>query len=165
MNTPYLAAARDPLKSREPIPRSLRFAVFERDGFTCRYCGRGPEDTILHADHEKPVSAGGETVLENLVTACALCNLGKGAWLPRLFIVEQRRHAIASFILERCGARDPQAIDYVAVREMIDFAFGCDEPDHLVRIALDEPNWKSARAAMLRYIAAAWPTEDVGDVV
>ncbi len=30
-----------------------------------------------HIDHIKPWSKGGETVLENLQTLCATCNLGK----------------------------------------------------------------------------------------
>lgn len=57
----------------------LRFAVLERDGFKCRYCGRGAsQGAILHADHIKPKSSGGEDSLENLVTACQECNIGKG---------------------------------------------------------------------------------------
>lgn len=60
------------------IPPKLRFAVFARDGHACRYCGARPPAVILHADHVIPVIAGGSTTEENLVTACATCNLGKG---------------------------------------------------------------------------------------
>ena len=64
--------------SRQPIPAGLRFAVLRRDGFRCAYCGRGePESVKLHIDHIVPVARGGRTELENLVTACATCNLGK----------------------------------------------------------------------------------------
>jgi hypothetical protein len=66
--------------SREPIPAGLRFAVLRRDGFRCAYCGRGePENVKLHIDHIVPVARGGRTELENLVTACATCNVGKSA--------------------------------------------------------------------------------------
>lgn len=66
--------------SREPIPAGLRFAVLRRDGFRCAYCGRGePEGVKLHIDHIVPVARGGRTELENLVTACATCNIGKSA--------------------------------------------------------------------------------------
>jgi hypothetical protein len=66
--------------SREPIPAGLRFAVLRRDGFRCAYCGRGePEGVKLHIDHIVPVARGGKTELENLVTACATCNIGKSA--------------------------------------------------------------------------------------
>ena len=66
--------------SREPIPAGLRFAVLRRDGFRCAYCGRGePEGVKLHIDHIDPVARGGRTELENLVTACATCNIGKSA--------------------------------------------------------------------------------------
>lgn len=66
--------------SREPIPAGLRFAVLRRDGFRCAYCGRGePEGVRLHIDHIVPVARGGRNDLDNLVTACADCNLGKSA--------------------------------------------------------------------------------------
>lgn len=54
----------------------LRATVFDRDGFTCRYCGeeasRAPQ-----CDHAVPLSRGGKSVLANLVTACKACNSGK----------------------------------------------------------------------------------------
>jgi 5-methylcytosine-specific restriction endonuclease McrA len=66
--------------SREPIPAGLRFAVLRRDGFRCAYCGRGEAERVrLHIDHLVPVARGGRTVIDNLVTACQDCNLGKSA--------------------------------------------------------------------------------------
>jgi 5-methylcytosine-specific restriction endonuclease McrA len=57
----------------------LRFTVLRRDNFKCQYCGRGPQEgVILHVDHKFPKSKGGEFALENLVTACFECNIGKG---------------------------------------------------------------------------------------
>jgi len=56
-----------------------RFVVFRRDGFKCRYCGRGAIDgTTLHIDHIYPKSKGGDLSLDNLITACCECNQGKG---------------------------------------------------------------------------------------
>jgi len=60
-------------------PPSLRFAVLERDRFTCRYCGRSAPFVKLQVDHTKAWSVGGKTVIENLVTSCWECNIGKGA--------------------------------------------------------------------------------------
>lgn len=54
----------------------LRRAVFERDGYRCHYCGR--EVGEPHCDHVLPVVLGGQSVMENLVTACSPCNLSKG---------------------------------------------------------------------------------------
>jgi hypothetical protein len=59
------------------LSRRLRFAVLFRDGFTCQYCGRKPPEVGLHVDHRNPVSLGGEHSMENLLTACSECNLGK----------------------------------------------------------------------------------------
>jgi hypothetical protein len=56
-----------------------RFAVLERDGWRCRYCGAVPSRSAggLQVDHVAPVSRGGGDERENLVTSCRRCNLGK----------------------------------------------------------------------------------------
>jgi hypothetical protein len=56
---------------------AIRSAIFARDDFTCRYCGaRGGR---LECDHVIPVSKGGASTPDNLVTACFDCNRSKGA--------------------------------------------------------------------------------------
>lgn len=58
--------------------KRLRFEVFQRDNFTCQYCGRTVSDGAkLEVDHITPKSRGGEFVAENLLTACHECNRGK----------------------------------------------------------------------------------------
>jgi 5-methylcytosine-specific restriction endonuclease McrA len=57
----------------------LRQLVFERDDFTCIYCGYRGTRRTLHADHRIPVSRRGSDALSNLGTACWSCNLQKGA--------------------------------------------------------------------------------------
>jgi len=61
------------------ISTRKRFRVFTRDNFTCRYCNRSAfnDGVILHVDHVHPKSKLGSDELENLVTACKECNLGK----------------------------------------------------------------------------------------
>lgn len=59
----------------------LRFAVLTRDNYTCRYCGAKAPEVPLHVDHVLPKSRGGKDVMENLVTSCRPCNLGKHASL------------------------------------------------------------------------------------
>ncbi len=53
-----------------------RFNLFLRDAFTCQYCGSRRDLTF---DHVIPRALGGRTVWENVVAACASCNLKKGA--------------------------------------------------------------------------------------
>ncbi|MXY34010.1 MAG: HNH endonuclease, partial [Boseongicola sp. SB0664_bin_43] len=53
-----------------------RFNLFLRDEFRCQYCGARGELTF---DHVVPRSRGGTTRWENVVAACAKCNLRKGA--------------------------------------------------------------------------------------
>lgn len=65
---------------RTPIAPRLRFEVLRRDGFRCTYCGRtAAQGAELHVDHVIPVASGGPGELDNLVTACSDCNLGKSS--------------------------------------------------------------------------------------
>lgn len=59
-------------------PAFTRFNVFLRDSFNCQYCGSANELTF---DHLIPRSRGGRTLWDNVVTACASCNLRKGGRL------------------------------------------------------------------------------------
>ena len=55
--------------------QELRAAVFERDDYTCQYCGdRGKR---LECDHVVPVARGGSSDIDNLTTACFACNRSK----------------------------------------------------------------------------------------
>jgi len=49
--------------------------VFERDNFTCLYCGE--IGGILEVDHMFPISKGGSNELDNLTTSCRKCNRQK----------------------------------------------------------------------------------------
>ncbi len=61
------------------FPAFTRFNLFLRDRFSCQYCGARPDLTF---DHVVPRSRGGMTTWENVVTACAPCNLKKGGQMP-----------------------------------------------------------------------------------
>lgn len=67
------------MTGRIGIGKKLRFEVFKRDGFICQYCGRNPNQVELQCDHINPVALGGDNDIDNLITACIDCNLGKGA--------------------------------------------------------------------------------------
>lgn len=66
------------LMPRKALGKKLRFAIFARDQFCCRYCGEQPPNVKLVVDHIIPVVEGGTNDDENLITACAGCNGGKG---------------------------------------------------------------------------------------
>lgn len=66
----------------------LKRLMLERDGYRCFYAKFDMCDPAtcwacvaanFHADHVVPWVDGGSTTLDNLVTACAACNLSKGA--------------------------------------------------------------------------------------
>lgn len=69
-------------KGRPPrqVWRLLRQAVFERDGGVCVYCGK--RTGTMTCDHVLPVSRGGSSAMDNLVTACLACNTSKATKTP-----------------------------------------------------------------------------------
>lgn len=62
---------------RGKISTGTRTTIFQRDGFRCRRCGRGPDECALVVDHITPVALGGTNELANLQTLCCDCNGGK----------------------------------------------------------------------------------------
>ncbi|MFC1874061.1 HNH endonuclease [Chloroflexota bacterium] len=62
---------------RHRIPPELREEVFNRDDFTCQYCGRKLPVSKLSIDHLVPVSGGGLDEIVNYVTSCLPCNQRK----------------------------------------------------------------------------------------
>ena len=82
------------------------FTIFERDDFRCVYCGRSSiEDGVkLHVDHIFPESKGGQSVAENLITACESCNASKSARVLDLDI----RSRLSSLTRERNQVRGIQ---------------------------------------------------------
>ena len=63
---------------RKALSKRVRFEIFKRDKFTCRYCGSIPPQVVLEIDHVVAVVDGGTNDPANLVTACFNCNRGKG---------------------------------------------------------------------------------------
>lgn len=59
-----------------------RHNVYERDRFTCQYCGEKHEPQDLNLDHVIPRDKGGLTTWENVVCSCIPCNTRKANRLP-----------------------------------------------------------------------------------
>jgi hypothetical protein len=64
-------------KSQRQIDQSISWNVYRRDSYTCRYCGR--DDVPLTVDHVDLWEVGGQSVEENLITACRRCNKLRGS--------------------------------------------------------------------------------------
>ena len=63
------------------ITAALRAMIYDLDRNRCAYC-QTPEhltSVTFEVDHIVPVSAGGETTVENLCLACPSCNRHKAA--------------------------------------------------------------------------------------
>ena len=79
MKIPSVIALRQFVRPSE-FPAFTRFNVFLRDRFSCQYCGKMDNLTF---DHVVPRRLGGRTTWENILTACAPCNMKKGGRTPR----------------------------------------------------------------------------------
>ncbi len=72
---PSVVVLKDYVKPQKRVAFT-RFNLFLRDEFCCQYCGNRGDLTF---DHVVPRSRGGITSWENVVAACARCNLRKGS--------------------------------------------------------------------------------------
>lgn len=62
---------------RGKVTNKMRFAIYDRDHWRCRKCGRKTND--LEVDHIIPIAKGGKSTFDNLQTLCHRCNVRKGA--------------------------------------------------------------------------------------
>lgn len=138
--------------SRKSIPKRVRYAVLERDGYRCRYCGAEAGDAKLHVDHRMPVSKGGTNEFSNLVTACVACNLGKHAFLPVAHVPAQREHAWAAIIFQRTCERFGSEVPlWRAFNVILDFCLSDEQPEHILRIVLDAETYAQAEQEIYRF--------------
>lgn len=63
-------------KSVYEIEQGIKWRVFKRDNYTCRYCGN--DNTPLTVDHILLWEKMGPSVEDNLITACRNCNKTRG---------------------------------------------------------------------------------------
>ena len=75
LRLPSVVVLKDYVKPQKRVAFT-RFNLFLRDEFCCQYCGAKGDLTF---DHIVPRCRGGITSWENVVAACARCNLRKGS--------------------------------------------------------------------------------------
>ncbi|MBN1189845.1 MAG: HNH endonuclease [Dehalococcoidales bacterium] len=68
------------VKRPRPQPKLTRVEIFNRDHYTCQYCGKQSHQLTL--DHVVPRKQGGKHTWDNLVSACASCNRKKAGRTP-----------------------------------------------------------------------------------
>jgi 5-methylcytosine-specific restriction endonuclease McrA len=110
---------------RRPRPkmRLSRREVFNRDRYTCQYCGRQTRELTL--DHVIPRHRGGRHEWENLVSACKTCNHRKAGRTPQEARMRLQREPMA-----------PRVSSYYVVYRYLDdqdgwrkFLPGWEQPD------------------------------------
>lgn len=63
-------------KATRQIDESIKWRVYQRDNYTCRYCGA--TGVPMTVDHYLAQKFGGLTTFDNLLTSCRPCNKRKG---------------------------------------------------------------------------------------
>jgi len=80
MPLPSVIRLYDHIKRPRPRQRLSRLEIFNRDHFTCQYCGK--KGVTLTLDHIIPRHQGGQHTWENLISACDTCNRRKAGMTP-----------------------------------------------------------------------------------
>ena len=101
------------------VRRWKRRRVFERDSYTCRYCGFDmrlhvpyPHLGMLTVDHIIPRSAGGDDRDKNLVTCCVPCNRRKRNLRLEEFVDERTLEALRQVRGLKIRSRDEAALEF-----------------------------------------------------
>lgn len=76
-------------KSQRNIEQGVNWNVFRRDSYTCQYCGKN--NVPLTVDHIILWEKMGQSIEENLISACRKCNKTRGnkdfeSWLDSDFL-------------------------------------------------------------------------------
>lgn len=102
---------------RNTRPRFSKYNVMLRDHFECQYCGIDVNRETVSLDHVIPVSLGGTTCWENIVSSCMPCNTRKGSKL-----IQPNKKPVAPSYYELAAARKhmgfeakhPSWLDYLS---------------------------------------------------
>jgi 5-methylcytosine-specific restriction endonuclease McrA len=79
-------------RTEEPCEGKLSRTVLKASGEgDLSRLASGLRSGTLTCDHVVPVSRGGSSTLDNLVTACLACNLAKSTMTPKEWRAQQRQ--------------------------------------------------------------------------
>ena len=117
------------------VPQSLRKKVFERDNYTCVYCGVRAYEEPLQIDHVIPRCMGGSNNINNLVTACKKCNNRKNGRMPKVGDVEKLASVLGTSVEYLMGFQDGKSI----ITQMIE-NIPAPRPEDFYNTAKNFPN-------------------------
>ena len=86
---------------RGKVSNKMRFAIYNRDNYCCRKCGRHNCD--LEIDHIYPISKGEKTTPDNLQTLCHECNTKKSNNIEKGVISPRYGRKISGGICPNCN--------------------------------------------------------------
>lgn len=87
---------------RGRVTNKMRFAIYARDNYRCRKCGRATQD--LEIDHIFPISKGGKSNFDNLQTLCHRCNALKSDNVEYGAVNPRAKAQNTYIVCPECGA-------------------------------------------------------------
>jgi hypothetical protein len=129
---------------RPSLSTRRRLAIWQRDRFTCTYCGASAltdETVILEVDHKIAVADGGTSETENLTTACRPCNLKKGP--GRRHTQRQIRPPARQRV--RPILRPPTALDRQLIGYVVTACEGWSDTDIAAMLGCTRAHWSNLR--------------------
>jgi 5-methylcytosine-specific restriction endonuclease McrA len=102
--------------------RRRKLRLFRRDRWRCVYCQRRGTMKTLTRDHKVPLSRGGPSTLENLVTACRGCNQRKGTMTYWAFVAKLRAELPSEEPPDWLLADNPLALEDEEAENLLAFA-------------------------------------------
>lgn len=132
MRSPNRAA-----QARMEMTYSLRQQIIRRDKQHCRYCTQFVPWKYIEVDHVKAVTYGGQSTLENCVTACRDCNQRKGwsrRWVPvPLEEMPKYKNDIPAEIRKLKGKRKKKALRQEHNKQIKVAAFNAKEAERAAK--------------------------------
>ena len=95
-------------KSNRQIDQNIQWKVFQRDNYTCRYCGR--TGLPLSVDHVVLWEEGGPSTEENLITACKKCNKTRGSQQYPNWVISEYYYKVSRGIDEETRQKNAAII-------------------------------------------------------
>ena len=156
------------MAKRKSITMKTRFEIFKRDNFTCQYCGKKTPEVILEIDHIIPVTKGGDSFIENLVTSCFECNRGKSGSLlntilknkdihTETLLLAEREHQLAEYNFLKLKIREREDDEIRTLKRHFEKLFSYD--DYYAGIAFDKI------ASFLRSALKVFSYIDILDII
>ena len=98
----------DESRSRKPISKLIKKALYDNQKGKCMYCGRKLDLADMHADHKTPFNRNGSDSDKNLQMLCGPCNTRKNKMTDGEF--RKAYKSVGLLSVRDAGGRPPSRV-------------------------------------------------------